>query len=80
MLKHEVENSSIVIERLSKSIAPAIHKMTGFIKSEEAYHVVSSKQLKIIERSMDTISEEAKKLSLLMDQLIAEYEGNKNAK
>lgn len=80
MLKHDIENSSVTITRLSKSIAPAIQQMVDFIKSERAYHIVNDKQLKIIERAMYTISEEAEHLTSLVKKVINLYEGNSNDK
>jgi|GEM_PF-3469571 hypothetical protein len=74
-VKHDIENSSIVITRLSKAIAPAMKNMIEYIRAEKAYHVVSERQLEILERSLCAITDETQKLALLTMKIMADYEG-----
>jgi len=80
MLKHDIENASVTITRLTKAINPALLKMTQYIRVNQAFDVVNEKQLEILERSMVAIAEEANKIAALSEQLMRECEVNSNAK
>ena len=69
-LKHDVENSLIAISNLSRSIKPEILKMTDFIRSKDAHHVLNKRRVILVEHAMDSLISEAETLTRLVKELV----------
>lgn len=69
-VKHDMENASTTLKRFTKAASPIIQNMVEYIRDQQAYHIVSARQLEILDRSMATIEQETDQLTTLAKQLI----------
>lgn len=73
-IKHEFENAVLTVQRLAKSIQPAMGRIITYVASQEAM-VVSNRELEILKESMGMLEEEADKLFQLSDKIFKNERG-----
>lgn len=69
-IKHDIDSASITLKRFTSAIKPAMQDIIDYMREQKAHHVASQRQLDILERSMNTIEQEADQLASLAQQLI----------
>ena len=72
--KHEFENAVLTVQRLAKSIQPAMGRIIAYVESQETA-VVSSRELEILKESMGMLEEETDKLLQLSDKIFKNQRG-----
>ena len=72
--KHEFENAVLTVQRLAKSIQPAMSRIIAYVEAKET-EVVSSRELEILKESMGMLEEETDKLLQLSDKIFKNQRG-----
>ena len=72
--KHEFENAVLTVQRLAKSIQPAMSRVIAYVETKET-EVVSSRELEILKESMGMLEEETDKLLQLSDKIFKNQRG-----
>lgn len=69
-LKHDIVNSSVIIERTARNSAEIISRMARYFIEHPDGSIASPKQLQIIERSMSILTKESSNLTANVKELL----------